>query len=240
MNSKEKKDQALDSFWGPVLAETIHTHIYIEGAYFENKSAGSGIYFGPASPMNTCLLLPTSERPTADLARLVAIQEAVTMVPPDRSLLIFCTSKYVIRQLCYSTAKNNSLGWPGKNGEAFKSVAKLLASRHGTTCFVYVESTVNNASKTAAHLLAKSTLTNPPHRPENAQQIITCNRDHSASESRTGRKVFTPLEEISPPKPKAWKSGEDSMRNQTSPTAVAPRCMRCSTPSGSAYWDARL
>jgi hypothetical protein len=105
--TKETKDQALDSFWGPVLAETIPTHIYIEGAYFKNKSAGGGIYFGPGSPMNTKLLLSMLERPTADLARLVAIQEAVTMVPPDRSLLIFCTSKYMIRQLCYSTAKNN-------------------------------------------------------------------------------------------------------------------------------------
>jgi hypothetical protein len=107
MDSKETKDQALDSFWGPVLAETIPTHIYIEGTYFKNKSAGGGIYFGPGSPMNTKLLLSMLERPTADLARLVAIQEAVTMVPPDRSLLIFCTSKYMIRQLCYSTAKNN-------------------------------------------------------------------------------------------------------------------------------------
>ncbi|KAJ7107152.1 hypothetical protein C8R43DRAFT_905919, partial [Mycena crocata] len=160
MDSKQTPDEALDSLWGPLLVESPPVQIYVEGASAKgNKSgpAGAGIFFGPHSESNMALRVPGPGRlVTADRARLFAIHEAVRLVPGDKSLLIFCTSKMIIRLLCYSAAKNSQLGWPGQNGDIFKSLVTLLAGRTAGVCFIHVESKVNHHSKRAAYELAKS------------------------------------------------------------------------------------
>ncbi|KAJ7153958.1 hypothetical protein C8R43DRAFT_824971, partial [Mycena crocata] len=132
--------------------------IYIEGASpgsVRTKSAGAGIYFGPGSPLNMSLKVPGPDRPTADRARIYAIHQAIQNVDSDKTVLIFCTSKLVIRQLCYSAAQNMSIGWPGHNGDIFKDTVRLLAGRHGQTILVHVEAKANNDSKRGAYALAK-------------------------------------------------------------------------------------
>ncbi|KAJ7124046.1 hypothetical protein C8R43DRAFT_899199, partial [Mycena crocata] len=158
MDAKQTPDQALDSLWGPLLVESPPVQIYVEGASAKGNTsgpAGAGIFFGPHSELNRSLRLPGPGRLTADRARLFAIHEAVRLVPEDKSLLIFCTSKMIICVLCYSAAKISQLGWPGKNGDFFKAIVKLLASRRADTCFVHVESKANNESKRSAYELAK-------------------------------------------------------------------------------------
>ncbi|KAJ7606758.1 hypothetical protein DFH06DRAFT_901134, partial [Mycena polygramma] len=86
---------------------------------------------------------------------LFAIHEAIQSVPTDKTVLLFCTSKMIIRQLCYSAAKNTQLGWPGRNGDLFKSIIGLLVQREADTCFVHIDSKDNNEAKRNAYTLAK-------------------------------------------------------------------------------------
>ncbi|KAJ6566246.1 hypothetical protein B0H19DRAFT_875209, partial [Mycena capillaripes] len=131
-------DEALNSLWGPTVVGSPPTQIYIEGtAANSNKpsSAGAGIFFGPDSPLNMALAVPGPEPANAERVKLL---------------------KCIIRQLCYSAAKNMQLGWPGRNGDILKAVVNLLAKRQARTCLVFVESKSNNEAKRAAYTLAKS------------------------------------------------------------------------------------
>ncbi|KAF8187333.1 hypothetical protein K438DRAFT_1456075, partial [Mycena galopus ATCC 62051] len=105
----------------------------------KTASAGAGVFFGLSSPYNLALAVPGPEPSTADRARIFAIHEALLRAPGTTRLVIFCTSKLVIRQLCYAVPKNLALGWPGANGDIFKDTIKLLAARQARTCFVHVE-----------------------------------------------------------------------------------------------------
>ncbi|KAF8206620.1 hypothetical protein K438DRAFT_1494585, partial [Mycena galopus ATCC 62051] len=95
--------------------------------------AGAGLFFRPGSSWNAALKVPGPARLTADRARIFAIHEAVRIAPTDWTLLVFCTSKMIIRQICFLAAKNSQLGWPGQNGDLFKSLVGLLASRKAET-----------------------------------------------------------------------------------------------------------
>ncbi|KAJ7077516.1 hypothetical protein B0H15DRAFT_789639, partial [Mycena belliarum] len=156
MDAKETDESALKSLWGPVLAKSVPVQVYVEGASAKGKKAGAGIFFRSESPLNMSLTVPGPERLSADRARLFAIHEAVQLIPSDKNILVFCTSKMIIRQICYSAAKNTQLGWPGNNGDIFKSLVKLLAARNASTCFVHVESRADNESKRAAYALARA------------------------------------------------------------------------------------
>ncbi|KAJ7116282.1 hypothetical protein C8R43DRAFT_902452 [Mycena crocata] len=159
MDAKETKDEALESLWGPVLCESAPTHIYVEGVAAQGAKkgpSGAGIFYGFDSASNLALRVPGPERLTSDRAKLFAIHEAIRLAPSDKSLVVFCTSKMIIRQLCYSAAKNVALGWPGSNADIFKSVVKMLAARHAATRFVHVDTKKDNQAKHHAYSLAKS------------------------------------------------------------------------------------
>ncbi|KAJ7094862.1 hypothetical protein C8R44DRAFT_535318, partial [Mycena epipterygia] len=79
---------------------------------------------------NSCYKVPGPGKPTADRGRIYAIYEALCRVDSDKTLVIFCTSKMVIRQLCFAAAKRIALGWPGPNGDIYKAAVSLLAKRH--------------------------------------------------------------------------------------------------------------
>jgi hypothetical protein len=121
----------------------------------------------------------------------------------DKTLVIFCTSKMIIHQLCYSAAKKMSLGWPGPNGDIFRDTVLLLAKRHAQTTFVHIESKAKNGLKKEAYSLAKSALEAPESATifePTADQAATCARAHPVGISNK-RKVATDLEESSPENP---------------------------------------
>ncbi|KAJ7181844.1 hypothetical protein C8R46DRAFT_885324, partial [Mycena filopes] len=155
MDAKESPEQALQSLYGPVFSQTPAIHIYVEGVApkaVRTKSAGAGVCFAIGSTSNFSAKVPGPGRPTADRGR---IYEALKAVPPDKTLVIYCTSKMIIRQLCYGAAEKISLGWPGPNGDIFKDTVALLRQRHGQTTLVHVESKAKNERKTEAYSLAK-------------------------------------------------------------------------------------
>ncbi|KAJ7032921.1 hypothetical protein C8F04DRAFT_958347, partial [Mycena alexandri] len=92
----------------------------------------------------------------------------------------------------------------------FKSTVRLLAGRHARTKFVYVEKKDKNPSKTAAYHLAKAALRVPTSAvefepPEGG--IPACPIPHDPVSA--GCKVQTELEEVSAPRPKPWKTGDE-------------------------------
>ncbi|KAJ7155020.1 hypothetical protein C8R46DRAFT_1296065, partial [Mycena filopes] len=155
MNSRESASDALDSLWGPVHAESASSYIYVEGVGSKTTAAGAGIVFGRSSSLDSSLVVPGPNFGTAERARIFAIREALLKVSPHTQLVIFCTSKAIIRQLCYNAAKNSTLGWPGANADIFKDTIKLLSSRHARTSFVYVDANSGNKSQREAWNLAK-------------------------------------------------------------------------------------
>ncbi|KAJ6557459.1 hypothetical protein B0H19DRAFT_872703, partial [Mycena capillaripes] len=113
-------------------------HIYVEGAApgsVRTKCAGAGVCFGIGSALNACIKVPGPGKPTANRGRIFAIPEALRKVDSDKTVALFCTSKMVIRQLCYAAAKKMSIGWPSANGDIFKDTVLLLEKRHGQTMF---------------------------------------------------------------------------------------------------------
>jgi hypothetical protein len=207
MDARETKDEALESLWGPVQTLSSPIHIYVEGVAAKGNSktgsSGAGIFFGPGSTSNKGLRVPGPGHLSADRARLFAIHEALQIIPSDKTIVMFCTSKMIIRILCYSAAKNTSLGWPGSNGDLFKSVVKLLARRHAGTFFVLVDTKDDNPAKREAYALAKSGRTiKCTHKMFDAATVHTemrCNNEHATT--NTGRwKVTTSSTKSCPPR----------------------------------------
>ncbi|KAJ6559759.1 hypothetical protein B0H19DRAFT_945457, partial [Mycena capillaripes] len=158
MDARQTPDKAVNLLYGPVLSQSPPIQVYVEGAApgsVRTKSAGAGVCFGIGSSLNTCLKVPGPGKPTADRGRIFGIHAALRKVDSDKTLVIFCTSKMIIRQLCYAAAKKTALGWPGPNGDIFKDTVNLLAQRHGRTTFVHVESKAKNDRKQEAYSLAK-------------------------------------------------------------------------------------
>ena len=178
----------------------------------KNGPSGAAVFFGADLASNISVRVPGPGRMSADRARLFAIHESLRSLPSDKSLVIFCTSKRIIRQLCYSAASNTALGWPGASGDIFKAVVKLLAARHAETRFVYVDSKENNPAKREAYTLAKNARTIPGHQTsfEPNTGPIQCMKEHLPTPNTGRRKVTTALEKTSVVKPKPWATGEDT------------------------------
>ncbi|KAJ7158972.1 hypothetical protein C8R43DRAFT_882080 [Mycena crocata] len=201
MDSRESPDEALLSLWGPITEQSASTYVYVEGVGSKIAAAGAGVFFGIGATQNLSLVVPGPYFRTAERVRIFAIHETLRTVSPMSGLVIFCTSKAVIRQLCYSAASNITLGWPGPNGDIFKSTVKLLSSRHAQTCFVHVDSNDTNDPKRQAFSLAKAAqklqaladdlnFTPADIFLPSPKPVLPLNGKH---------KVYTELSEISPP-----------------------------------------
>ncbi|KAJ7161637.1 hypothetical protein C8R46DRAFT_1283929 [Mycena filopes] len=107
-------------------------------------------------------------------------------------------------------AKNMQLGWPGRNGDVFKSIVNLLATRRARTCFVFLDSKSNNEAKRTAYALAKSALNFAQPEGDFVAAVLPLPLDPPPTWPVGNlRKVYTTLEEVSAVKPKPWKAGED-------------------------------
>ncbi|KAJ7602090.1 hypothetical protein DFH06DRAFT_1024240 [Mycena polygramma] len=210
MDSRQSPDQALNSLWGPLCTNSPSTYVYVEGIGSKTAAAGAGVFFGPSSPMNLSLVVPGPYFGTADRARVFAIHETLLAVSPGTTLVIFCSSKLVIRQLCYSAPKNLTLGWPGRDSDLFKDTIKLLASRHARTCFVHIDSNSDNKSKREAYSLAKTAAKlQAPKNGVNFQptDVVFLPSIQPPMDLDGKHKVYTELPEITPPEAETLENG---------------------------------
>jgi hypothetical protein len=100
----------------------------VEGIGSKSFAAGSRIFFGPSSPRNFSLVVPGPEFRTADRMRIFEVHDTLVNVALTATLVIFYTSKAIIRQICYAAARNAVLRWPGQNSDIFKDTVKLLSA----------------------------------------------------------------------------------------------------------------
>ncbi|KAJ7061886.1 hypothetical protein C8F01DRAFT_1231043 [Mycena amicta] len=156
MDAREDPEQALKSLWGTVSAQSSRVHVYVAGAS-SKKGSGAAVFFGPGSPRNLSLSVPGphSQTTTSQRAHLYAIYEALHAIEPDKTLVIYCMSKQIIRDICYKAAQNVQLGWPGSNKDIYLAIVDLLARRHATTCFLHVDAADKNPAAKQALDLAK-------------------------------------------------------------------------------------
>ncbi|KAJ7071674.1 hypothetical protein C8F01DRAFT_974327, partial [Mycena amicta] len=140
MDAREDPIQALKSLWGPVSVQSNPVHVYVAGVS-SKKGSGAAIFFGPGSPRNLSLSVPGpySKTSISQRAHLYAIYEALQAIEPNKTLIIYCMSKQVIRDICYTAAERIQLGWPGSNRDIYLAIVDLLSHRHATTCFVHVD-----------------------------------------------------------------------------------------------------
>jgi hypothetical protein len=129
----------------------------------------------------------------------------------DKTLVIYCTFKMIIRQLCYAAARNSSLGWLGTNGDIFKNTVSLLAKRHGQTILVHMDGKGKNTYKQHAYSLALEALKIPQTAVDFQPTLllsIECATPHTALGNKV--KVKTDLPETSPENPKPWMNWQDT------------------------------
>ncbi|KAJ7060064.1 hypothetical protein C8F01DRAFT_932828, partial [Mycena amicta] len=113
--------------------------IYVAGVCTK-KGSGAGIFLGNKSPRNLALSVPgpTTSSSGSPRAHLYAIYQVLLAFPPDKTLIVHCMSKQIVRDLCYHTTEKMALRWPGNNGDLYPAVVDLLSSRQAKTTFVHV------------------------------------------------------------------------------------------------------
>jgi hypothetical protein len=152
----------------------------------------------------------------------------------------------IIRQLCYSAAKNTALGWPGNNGNIFKSLVQLLAARHSGMRFVYVDSKGDDKAEREAYSFANNCrCILGRHTPFKSGK--GCREQHLNDPTTAKRKVSTALDETFPVKPKPWITGEDAPDKDAGRShrgrakvhalqfALLSELLACDTPK--IFWD---
>ncbi|KAJ7168126.1 hypothetical protein C8R43DRAFT_876833, partial [Mycena crocata] len=142
-------------YYGPVLVQTDPLHVYVASSCVSagkpNARAGSGVYRGPNSRWNRGSSVPG--RQTDGRAALFAVMLAVETAPEDRTLVIYCTSQFVIRTFCYWVGSNYTQGWPCENADIIKRTAELIRKRPAGVIFRYADSqATNNHTRGAADL----------------------------------------------------------------------------------------
>ncbi|KAJ7167374.1 hypothetical protein C8R43DRAFT_1161026, partial [Mycena crocata] len=133
-------------FYGPVSVRTDPSHVYTASscvaAEKPNVKAGCGVYWGPNSRWNKGSSVPG--RQTDGRAALFAVTLALLSAQEDRTLVIYCTSQFVIRTFCYWVGSNYTQGWPCKNADIIRVTAELIRRRSASVIFRYVDSASTN------------------------------------------------------------------------------------------------
>ncbi|KAJ7073484.1 hypothetical protein B0H15DRAFT_792784 [Mycena belliarum] len=130
MASKKSAAEMLRSLYGPVQMQSSFIHVYTQGSCKNTGTASAqgvaGVFWGETSPSNRATAVPGPEAPTNNRSAVFAVLLAVQDADPQRSLMIFSTSEYVIRHACYWAGKNSQIGWACPNGDLLKDLVFLL------------------------------------------------------------------------------------------------------------------
>ncbi|KAJ7051601.1 hypothetical protein C8F01DRAFT_926356, partial [Mycena amicta] len=93
--------------------------------------SGAAIFFRESSPRNMTFSVPgpCSKTTGSQRAHLYAVYEALHAIQPDLTLVVYCMSKQIIRDICYKAADQVQLGWPGSNRDLYLAIVELLSRR---------------------------------------------------------------------------------------------------------------
>ncbi|KAI0038716.1 ribonuclease H-like protein, partial [Auriscalpium vulgare] len=117
-----------------------------------HSHAGAGVFWGPGHPLNLAARVPGSQ--TNNRGELYAVLRAVSSVPCNRPLQIFCDSTYVIHTLCHWVAVLEATGWHCANADLIRPCVELLKGRCARVVFSWVKGHSGNDSHDCADRLA--------------------------------------------------------------------------------------
>ncbi|KAF7359946.1 Ribonuclease H1 [Mycena venus] len=190
-------------YYGPATVRTDPIYVYAASSCVAegkpNVRAGSGVYWGPNNRSNRWSSVPGKQ--TDGRAALFAVTLAVLAAPRDRSLILYTSSKFVIRTFCYWTGKNYTEGWPCQNADIIKVTAELIRERSAGVEFRYAASPQTNNHSREALALARKAARNPNIPPSTLPVIgERSNVVDGAPVDEGDAKVFTSLPEEEPSK----------------------------------------
>ncbi|KAJ7228550.1 hypothetical protein GGX14DRAFT_331122, partial [Mycena pura] len=123
-------EEATRQLYGPVLCDSNPVSVYVAVSGRDPgkpySKAGFALYWGPADARNVSFRL---EEGSESRAALVAVLQAVLMVPQDCSLVVYSSSQYAIRTYCYWAGEYAMAGWPCAHGDIVQAAAKMIRNR---------------------------------------------------------------------------------------------------------------
>ncbi|KAF5382394.1 hypothetical protein D9757_009790 [Collybiopsis confluens] len=159
LDSAQPPRERLEQFYGPAYYTREPLSVYTDGACSNNGKkeavAGAGICYGIRSPRNLSLRVPGPGQITNNRAEVFAVLQVLMRESPDRPLLVYTDSQYVIKECCYWAARHLTTGWNIPNGDLLKDVCHLLKLRPASTRFIWVKGHNGTAQNEKADELAK-------------------------------------------------------------------------------------
>lgn len=132
--------------------------VYTDGSSLDNGTAnarsGAGIWVELGSVYNRSIRVPGREQ-SNQRAEVIAVMEALRVVPQDQLLEIHTDSRYVIDGICKYSVDWENKGWVNVlNSDVFRVCVARLRSRRGRTYFKWVKGHSGNPGNEMADELA--------------------------------------------------------------------------------------
>ncbi|KAJ7450881.1 hypothetical protein FB451DRAFT_1526874, partial [Mycena latifolia] len=140
-------EQATARLYGPVYSKSQPFSVHI-AASVRDSTASFALWWGEGSKRN-CSHILLNTRSVAK-AYILAVLCAVKDGPRDKSLVVYLSSEYVIRALCYWAGDNATRGWTCANGDELSAVADWLAWRRAPVEFRWVSAKDAGIGRAAA------------------------------------------------------------------------------------------
>ncbi|KAK7017640.1 hypothetical protein R3P38DRAFT_3559743 [Favolaschia claudopus] len=143
LEAKIDSIEATARLYGPVFCESAPVAIYI-GASAAKGRAAFAVWRGVGSKWNCAYMVEgnCTEAKASILAMLCAAREH----PPNKSFVVYTSSQYLIRSLCYWAGNNEAEGWCCANGDVLRDTVAWIARRTAPIDFRWVAASTNNPS----------------------------------------------------------------------------------------------
>ncbi|KAJ7150824.1 hypothetical protein C8R43DRAFT_866952, partial [Mycena crocata] len=122
--------EALNRLYGPVTTVGRPVSAYIGCS--SNSKGGTArcafsLYWGNNSRKNSAYSFEGKQSEAR--GSLFAILQAVINSPQSQTLIIYTSSQYAIRSLCYWAADNEMMGWPCAHGDVLDCTVNRIRAR---------------------------------------------------------------------------------------------------------------
>ncbi|KAJ3846250.1 hypothetical protein EV368DRAFT_53056, partial [Lentinula lateritia] len=126
---------AIDNLYGPTLVDngTLTGYLAASCSCCRNGAMQAALssYWGVNDIHNACYHISATPKPTANrailCATILALQAAAQR--PEKHLLLYTSSEYLIRSFCFWAADNAEHAWDCAHSDVIKVAVSLLRSR---------------------------------------------------------------------------------------------------------------
>ncbi|KAJ7127519.1 hypothetical protein C8R43DRAFT_866576, partial [Mycena crocata] len=132
-------EQANTRLYGAVLKQSNPVSAYITTS-MKGGHASFAVWWGDGNRKNCGHIVDgkSSNARACILAVLCAARDSARDSAPDKNLIIYTSSEYVIRSFCFWARDNETQGWSCANGEDISIAVGWLARRQAPTEFRWI------------------------------------------------------------------------------------------------------